>query len=366
MQDTIEICGCFAVQPIGEFFVGVIQADVLRQIAFADIRRLERESKELEKYSGIQRPLSPQRVKEISNYVKEVDATFPNSLILAISSNDIVAQSGHKLVLNVREDVAKIIDGQHRLAGLQSLISPFDLPVSIFVDLDIEDQASIFSTINSTQTKVTKSLVYDLFELSSRRSPQKTCHDIAKSVNRDPASALYERIKMLGRNPELDGTILYKAPLTQAAFIEGLLPLIIDRKETNQALRGQELAPLSEEEQRHLVFRKYYIADEDWVILRILSNYFTAVRQVFSAEWKDKDNLISRAIGYGALMLLLADLVQVGERNADLQQSFFEALLSRASGKINFSFAPVGKYGASGQGKNDLYNDLKWNILGNE
>src|SRR5258708_1204741 len=67
--------------PIGEFYVGVIEAKDLLDIAYADIRQIERD---LDNYLGIQRTLSPTRVADLSEYVNTKDATFPTSIIIAI------------------------------------------------------------------------------------------------------------------------------------------------------------------------------------------------------------------------------------------------------------------------------------------
>ena len=69
-------------QPIGKFYIGVINHNDLIEISYTDTRRLE--DRDLEKYLGIQRPLNQNRVKEIEKYVNYIDATFPTSVILFI------------------------------------------------------------------------------------------------------------------------------------------------------------------------------------------------------------------------------------------------------------------------------------------
>ena len=39
------------------------------------------------KYLGIQRKLSPSRVKDLKEYVKSFDATFPTSIVLAVDES---------------------------------------------------------------------------------------------------------------------------------------------------------------------------------------------------------------------------------------------------------------------------------------
>jgi DGQHR domain-containing protein len=92
----------------------------------------------------------------------------------------------------------------------------------VFVDVDIEDQAYLFSTVNLAQTKVNKSLVYDLFDLARGRSPQKTTHNIAVALDQNDSSPLHQRIKRLGSATR--GRVAER--ITQATFVESLLPYI--------------------------------------------------------------------------------------------------------------------------------------------
>ena len=97
--------------------------------------------------------------------------------------------------------VAKIIDGYHRIAGLEKQegkweYGQFELNVTIFIDMDPEDEAIVFSTINKQQTKPSNSLAYDLFELAKTRSPQKTSHNIARLFNKEQGNPFYKKIKL--------------------------------------------------------------------------------------------------------------------------------------------------------------------------
>ena len=83
---------------------------------------------------------------------------------------------------------------------------------------DIAEQAQIFSTVNLEQTKVNRSLAYDLFALAKSRSPQKTCHNVVVALDQDKTSPFYQRIKRLGANTE--GR--YGETITQATFVEAL------------------------------------------------------------------------------------------------------------------------------------------------
>ena len=202
-------------QPIGDFYVGVIDAEALIDISYADLRRLK--ARDIEEFSGIQRPLSETRVAELQKYVNTVDASFPTGIILAISGSDAKFEKKNGMMhVTRRENVAKILDGQHRIAGLEEFRGDrFELSVTIFIDMDMEDQAMLFATINLKQTKVSKSLMYDLYDFAKTRSPQKTCHNIAKLLNSEPKSPFENKIKILGR-----ATGKPHETLTQAAFVD--------------------------------------------------------------------------------------------------------------------------------------------------
>jgi DGQHR domain-containing protein len=190
-------------QPIGELYTTSIDWQTLKKIAYTFPRVLMGiDETGKEEYAGIQRHLSPERVKEISAYVNEDSAaTFPSSIIIniPIEELDVVAVNPSFTITNndeqndikcldenqtinieipelyvftfpYKEGVAQIIDGQHRMSGFENSSSDlkFDLPVTIFVDQLIPVQAEIFSTINGKQTRVTPSLVYDLFGMSQK------------------------------------------------------------------------------------------------------------------------------------------------------------------------------------------------------
>lgn len=61
-------------QPIGEFFLASISARDLVSISFSDVRRLASNERDIEKYLGIQRPVSSRRIKQIKKYIEGSDA----------------------------------------------------------------------------------------------------------------------------------------------------------------------------------------------------------------------------------------------------------------------------------------------------
>ena len=332
IKDAIE-CPCFEVrQPVGSFYMARISHRDLIAITYVDVRRIEKEEREIETVLGIQRPLSPKRVREIGDYVNTMDANFPTSIILAIDSfeSEEKPADGEETIgernifynkqtrmLEIRREghVAKVLDGQHRIEGLNHLNSknePFHLPVTIFVDADIEEQALIFATINKTQTKVNKSLVYDLFELAKNRSPEKTCHNIAMVLNKKEDSPFHDKIRILGT---ADDTA--RETLTQATFVEALLKYISKQpmKDRDFLKRnpGKKLPDIDSSEKKQLFLFDWFRNEEDAKIARLMLNYFTAVEKRWARAWNapvDSGTVLNRTTGYLALMKFFKDVCQ--------------------------------------------------------
>ena len=122
-------------QPIGELFVGQMTAPQIVAVAHADVREME--ENELDKYIGINRRLTKSRVDELSRYVGTYDATFPTSIIVAVpDENATFDEESNMLTLRATEEralknVAKIIDGQHRIAGLRAVPDDTDFDVCV-------------------------------------------------------------------------------------------------------------------------------------------------------------------------------------------------------------------------------------------
>lgn len=298
-------------QPIGTFYLSVVNAEDLIRITETKAREIDSDN--------VQREFSPTRVKEIADYCRDPDATFPTSIIVSIDAKAFVGIEGESLIFEDNTKIGEILDGQHRILGLEKSgkARDFDLPVVFMFDLENYQKGYVFSIINSKQTRVNPSLIYDLFALTSYRSPYKTCHEIVRNLNRDEDSPFYNRIKMLGRKEEHQE----KASLSQSAFINYLVPLISKKPEQDaiDIKNGQQVLGDSK-----LIFRDYFIHNEDHVILKILFNYFNAVSTVFDCEWNDPDKyILSKPIGYGALLKVLPSIFNKGDAEGDLSERYF-------------------------------------------
>lgn len=365
-------------QPIGEFYIGVMPASELVRISHVDIRRLERE---LDDYMGIQRRLSPSRSIELEQYVNSSDACFPTAVILAVAEeNAIWDEANGQLILfeskeTPLEEVALIIDGQHRIDGLKNLEgNKFDVNVSIFIGADMALLANIFATVNLAQTKVNRSLVYDLYSYAHKRSPQKSCHDIAVALDIYERSPFFERIKRLGTaTPGRKNEVL-----TQAAVVDSLIGYLSDNplRDRDTFLRNLFPDKATGAQLEKLIFRNLWWAKGEDEIAKILLRYFEAVMRKWPASWHDfqtKGNVLPKTNGFRALMRFLrpAYLRIVGKNIGDVpSQSDFDNIFVPVAIKdehFNISIFPPGTSGEarlfkvlnqSLDGKSDFLNSL--------
>lgn len=353
-------------QPIGDFFSATISYKHLCKISYFDVRRVLKE-RDVERYLGIQRPLNDRRVAELEKYVNFLDATFPSSIILAIDEEYASYDTeSHKLTLRnfkPQEDkpsiaianLARVLDGQHRIAGLFEFKGEtFELAVTIFVGSDAADQAYIFSTVNLEQTKVNKSLAYDLYELARTRSPQKTAHNVAVALDRNKESPFYQRIKRLG----FATTDRKFETLTQATFVESLLGMISEdpKLDRDKLLRGIALDKASVDKQPKLIFRNLFIDNDDVKIATTLDNYFQAVRSRWPEAWAFQGQgwVLNKTNGFKALMRLLPrSFLHVQSPGNVASVAKFEELFRRV--KVDDDYFTVERFKPGTSGETELF-----------
>jgi len=358
-------------QPVGSFYIASINSRVLCEITDFDVRRMIKE-RDIETYLGIQRPLSDKRVKEIGEYVNTKDACFPTAVILAIDGNCATFNAERNVLtlsnflepekfedkIHYRQ-IARVLDGQHRIEGLKNYNQgeAFEINVSIFIDIDIEDQAYIFSTVNLAQTKVNKSLVYDLFDLSKSRSPQKTCHNIAVALDKHQNSPFTGKIKRLGVATE--GR--FNETITQATFVKALIPYISVNplKDRDLFLRGKKPELGKHDEVLQMIFRPLFINEKDLEIADNIWNYFDAVKARWPDAWASAGQgfMLNKTNGFNALMRFLRPAYLYF---AAPGQTVTTEKYSELFAKINIAddYFNIGNYPPGSSGASTLYRDL--------
>lgn len=327
-DESVNIVVSKVSQPIGEFYVGRVESRVLRSMAYVEIRAFEKGTQK--KIAGIQRERNEGRINEIKRYVNLEYATFPTSVIIAVPPDCVELEpyckddteetaSVFNMVLRPFgnpgdedyipiEKIAFIIDGQHRVAGLEGLKegSNFDVNLSVFVGASDADKAEIFARVNQAQTKVNPSLVVDLASYYDERGPVKFAHEIILAMNHDTKGPFFDKVKRLGKAEPGKGKI---QTLAQATVVDPLVDYITpdaegDRNRKYKGIFGPR-RPVTAW-QRH-IFQPFYDEDDDGAVFLCLTNYFGAVKARWPKSWDDSPagNILNRTTGYSALMKFL-------------------------------------------------------------
>jgi DGQHR domain-containing protein len=311
-------------QPAGDFYLACMSASDVVRISYFKVRSYTTPNRPAD---GLNRPVSTDRVRKIAEYCQSADAAFPTAVILAVSSSDCELNAEeNRVTITGTPPFAKVVDGQHRLQGLRAsgATDTFSMPVVLLIDATEEQQALMFATINGTQTRVPPSLIYDLFEVTESRSPQKTSHEIARAMNESEESPWYRRLKMLGRKSVPDSL----ETVTQGTFVRELLPHLSKKPERDfdLARRSKPFKP-----DPACVFRKYFLANEDSSILKVMLNLFDAQRHTWPTEWaRPEDSILTKSTGFMATMWALDSIVTTGQERHDLSQDYFRAVFERA------------------------------------
>lgn len=301
-------------QPIGTFYMCSIPAELLVNIV---VSRAYKDGN-----AGVQRELAPERTNAVMSYCSDPDAVFPTPIVISVDKDAPVDidEKEHKIIIrDENKTIGEVIDGQHRLWGIKKseLISQFYLPVVLMFDLTVEEKAYVFATINSNQKKVDTSLIYELFDVSEVRSPQRTAHQLARVMNYNEESPLRGRLKMLGK--KVNGQ--ENAVLSQGTFAKSIL-MLISRNVSDDALksrRGEQLTPIN-----GYLFRDLYIAGKDDVIAKILLNCFNALKEVFLKEWESPtENILWKTTGFRAVIYSLKSIMNKGRREKTLTKDYF-------------------------------------------
>jgi DGQHR domain-containing protein len=423
-----------------EFLLGVFKIqDILTFTRYSEYTILgfdeEHDNKPITK-KEVQRKLSPSKVQEIADFlINDPIAIFPTNLVASIPKHvveyiidepngcteiklkEIVFDQIKKLAKDNSGDVyITIIDGQHRLKGIEVAIEKLkalihsneemirsstntaqfeknileaksklknldniELPVSFFYDPVLEYQAMVFSTINRTQTKVSPDLVYSLFGLTKKDSPQKSALNIINTLNGRENSPFYKRIRLAGASSKV-GKDFYKEGnpiLSQATMVKSILFMICkNNRDAENERHAKSRTYFLDNPNKELLFRKYYGQNNDEKIIKILFSFYKAVQNSFidtegisywdfiDIERRKPTNILQTTIGYEALLMILKfALPNIKEENNEKVETYTDIIKNAKS--LDFKDDNEPKiYPFANKTKNKFYNDLGEKIWG--
>lgn len=159
-----------------------------------------------EEEGAVQRLLNKKRISSIKQYVLDGNMFVNTFVINWVDEKNPPVIKNSKLNLTIVPSAAQLIDGQHRLVGIEEAmnvdpsIGDKVVMVTMATGLLTKQAAQIFLNINSEQKPVAKSLIYDLYGVTEddKNFAISRSNDIAKELNENSASPFYNAIKYPG------------------------------------------------------------------------------------------------------------------------------------------------------------------------
>lgn len=394
----IEVKALRVEQPIGVYYVAVLQARVLLEVAFSDVLSATlREGEDYYDLDGTQRQINPKRLQMIADYINRPDAAFPNSVIIAanfrkedglIEDDDLELEGEHfeavgrrwcvedhddgysTLRIPTKEKLAAIIDGQHRLFAFVKADSrrlDMNLICSVFLDLPKPYQAQLFATINSTQKPVDKSLTYELFgynvdeEDETFWSPDKLAVFLTRKLVTDEKSPLKGRIVIAPKKDEALARLAagQSWKVSTAVVVEGIMRLITTNPKKDTAnlldIERKKRSALATLRRDKSPLRSVYLENQDVVLYTMTLNYLIACEEVFWSK-AEAGSFITKTIGVQALFDILRGLAKEAYEARNISSKYFSDKLRPAS---NIDFSTEEFRNASGSGRSFIRHKIE-------
>lgn len=297
-------------------------------LRFAVIDRIGRDAQG--ELSGFQRPQVAGHIREIRDYLEKPDAVLPNPIVVAFTDRAEATDLGGG-VARLSIDVARgapglVVDGQQRLSALAEMERDFEVFVSVMICRDDADLRRQFVLVNNTRP-LPKSLIYELLP---------TVDDLpARLSRRSEAAALTARLNF--ENTALKGYIKQHT-CPDGIIADTVIQRIIMDSLSNGVMRELMRAP-----------------DGSDRCVRLISNFFEAVKQVFPTAWHGQTPKSSRLV-HGVGIQAMGDVMEViAERAAARSVEEFREGLECLRGKAAWT---EGEWNLGGERR-------RWNSLQN-
>lgn len=223
---------------------------------------------------GFQRPQIAKHIREIRDYLSSPSSILPNPIVVAFTSG-VDIRPIDSCVTQISIDISDgpkgyIVDGQQRFIALSSLCTSrhFEVFVSGFLCNSMNELQKQFIFINNTKP-LPKALIYELLPkingLPDRMSSRSTAAQLTELLNYREDSSLRG--------------LIYQQTNPYGVIRDTAIQKVIMNSLSDGCLR-----PIFREE------------DFQERAFRLLSNFFKAVQNVFSDDWKGHTSRTSRLL----------------------------------------------------------------------
>jgi DGQHR domain-containing protein len=285
--------------------------------------------------AGYQRPVTPSRIRQLSDYLRREEGMLPTSIVLCVRQPDraqfepsaeISSESGQPGTLTIDPQVVLwVVDGQHRLSGLQRALTKdrakwvagYALPVVIVEGIDQYEEMRCFHVIN-TRHKGVPTDVVDRHLLTMREAEgpglieregekpylRARATKLADTLNSDPSSPWRGMIRMPGEPLRPEHT------MRQHSMVSSLDPVVSDP------------------------FIKR-VTDEE--MAKLVLNYWNAARSLWGSAFEEpREYVIQKPLGAGALHQIFPDVLELCRTAEDFSAGKMEDILSYVGRSAGF------------------------------
>lgn len=281
------------------FVLTAVPAGLLTNISYAAVRHRDDEE------GAVQRVLNQSRIAGVKAFALH-GGDFPASIVLNWVSQQPLIRDRNTIEIPDERRSAQIIDGQHRVAGIEEAIrdrpetADYLIPIAIYEGLDTVQCANIFLSINTEQRPVSRSLVYDLYGIASEDLVDQAAvraRDIALCLS-EPGQAYFAQIKMPNSPRQKGGVALSTA-------VTAIKPLVAEKGLLEQ------IGAASLETQK-----------------TIFQNYFNAILECYGERWGERDNAFLYAAGFmGAIEFLQLKMIPYCVNRKSFKQDVIQQAL---------------------------------------
>jgi DGQHR domain-containing protein len=233
------------------------------------------------------------KVRQIAEFYSDSmgQPLIPGAILLYTPEKlEFDAAAGSQLMGNLHDprEPFLVIDGQHRLAGLEVLgrrqpetLEKIDVPCVIFDKSQADFAVEMFVIINSTPTRLNRSHLIDLYERLQRATPlDKAAAKAVALAYGETDSPLNRKIDMLGRRRKTERWI------RQASLYREMHRLA----EKNEKLLGDEPSPKA--------------------LYEVLRDFLRAVRRTFGEAWDNPRYHVTSDVTLMAMIRVLGDYLR--------------------------------------------------------
>ena len=206
-----------------KFYSGTMLTDLIANTCTTNPRAHDR--------NGFQRRLDEGRAEAIADYIRN-GGTIPSSIILSAQDcADLKYNSKNRSVsFEITDKSFLILDGQHRVYGFRKLLEEnleYRIPVVIYNELTVVQEARIFIDINTLQRSVPRELLLDIRRLAEQETDSERLLDaLFTDFETSKVSYLLNKLSRVERQRE---------KISKVTFYDAMKPLIKEFDISNTA-----------------------------------------------------------------------------------------------------------------------------------